>query len=109
MPAKASAHLQGGADALVDLLGRDALKHYAGFTLDPALVKGQFEGDLAIDLKLGKSVRPEDQQFRANGTLANLRVDKFLANERLEQGALSVDARQGARRSPAKARSTAFR
>ena len=95
VPAKASAHLQGGADALADLLGRDALKHYAGFTLDPALVKGQFEGDLAIDLKLGKSVRPEDQQFRANGTLANLRVDRFLANERLEQGALSVDARQG--------------
>ena len=96
VPAKASAHLQGGADALVDLLGRDALKHYAGFTLDPSLVKGQFEGDLAIDLKLGKSVRPEDQQFRANGALANLRVDRFLANERLEQGALSVDARQGA-------------
>ena len=96
MLAKASAHLQGGADALVDLLGRDALKHYAGFTLDPALVKGQFEGDLAIDLKLGKSVRPEDQQFRANGTLANLRVDKFLANERLEQAALTVDARQSA-------------
>jgi hypothetical protein len=95
VPAKASAHLQGGADALVDLLGRDALKHYAGFTLDPALVKGQFEGDLAIDLKLGKSVRPEDQQFRVNGTLANLRVDRFLANERLEQGALSVDAHQG--------------
>ena len=96
VPAKASAHLQGGADALVDLLGRDALKHYAGFTLDPGLVKGQFEGDLAIDLKLGKSVRPEDQQFRANGTIANLRVDKFLANERLEQGALTVDARRGA-------------
>ena len=55
VPSKGSAHLQGGADALVDLLGRDALKHYAGFTLDPALVKGQFEGDLAIDLKLGKS------------------------------------------------------
>ena len=95
VPAKASAHLQGGADALVDLLGRDALKHYAGFSLDPALVKGQFEGDLAIDLKLGKSVRPEDQQFRANGTLANLRVDHFLGNERLEQGALTVDAQQG--------------
>ena len=96
VPAKASARLQGGADALVDLLGRDALKRYAGFSLDPALVKGQFEGDLTIDLKLGKSVRPEDQQFRASGTLANLRVDKFLGNERLEQGALSIDARQGA-------------
>ncbi len=96
VPAKASGHLQGGADALVDLLGRDALKRYAGFTLDPALVKGQFEGDLAIDLKLGKSVKPEDQQFRASGSLANLRVDHFLGAERLDQATLSVDAEAGA-------------
>ena len=95
VPAKASAHLQGGADALVDLLGRDALKHYAGFTLDPALVKGQFDGDLAIDLKLGKSVRPEDQQFRANGTLANLRVDKFPRQR--ATGAGRADRRRPAR------------
>jgi hypothetical protein len=95
VPAQASAHLQGGADALADLLNRDALKRYVAFSVDPAMVKGQFEGKLALDLKLGKSVRLEDDQFRAEGTLTNFRLDRFLANERLEQAALSVLAERG--------------
>ena len=93
--AQAGARLQGGVDALADLLNRDALKRYAGFTVDPATVKGQFEGKLALDLKLGKSVRPEDNQFRAEGNLTNFRVDRFLASERLDQAALSVLAEHG--------------
>jgi hypothetical protein len=95
VPAQAGARLQGGADALADLLNRDALKRYVGFSVDPATVKGQFEGKLALDLKLGKSVRPEDNQFRAEGTLTNFRVERFLAGERLEQTALSVLAERG--------------
>ncbi|MGO4869001.1 MAG: DUF3971 domain-containing protein [Roseiarcus sp.] len=95
VPARAGARLQGGADALADLLNRDALKRYAGLSVDPATVKGQFEGNLALDLKLGKTVRPEDNQFRADGTLTNFRVDKFLASERLEQASLSVLAEHG--------------
>jgi len=95
VPAKGGAHLQGGADALVDLLGRNALKHYAGITLDPSLVKGQFDGDLALDLKLGKTVRPEDQRFSASGAVSNLRVDRFLGDERLDQAALTVAADSG--------------
>ena len=46
--------------------------------IDPATVKGQAEGDLALDLKLGKTARPEDTQFHASGTLTNLQLDKFL-------------------------------
>lgn len=95
VPAQAAAHLQGGADALADLLNRDALKRYAGFSVDPATVKGQFEGQLALDLKLGKTARPEDNQFRAEGNLTNFRIDRFLANERLDQAALSVLADHG--------------
>jgi hypothetical protein len=93
--AQASARLQGSADALADLLSRDALKQYVGFALDPSLVKGQFDGVLKIDLKLGRGVRPEDQQFSAQGTLSNLRVERFLAGERLEQGALTINADHG--------------
>jgi len=95
VPARAGARLQGGADALADLLNRDALKRFAAFAIDPATVKGQFEGKLALDLKLGKTVRPEDNQFRAEGTLTNFRVDKFLGSERLEQASLSVLAEHG--------------
>ncbi len=95
VPAQAGARLQGGADALADLLNRDALKRYAGFSIDPATVKGQFEGKLALDLKLGKSVRPEDNQFHAEGNLTNFHIDRFLASERLDQAALTVLADRG--------------
>jgi hypothetical protein len=92
---QAGAHVQGSADALADLLSRDAVKRYAGFSVDPADVRGQFQGVLALDLGLGKTVRPEDQHFRVEGALANLQLDKYLGNERFEQGALDVMADGG--------------
>ena len=95
VPAQAGAHLQGNADALADLLNRDALKRYAGFAVDPNTVKGQFDGKLELDLKLGKAVKPEDNQFHAEGSLTNFRVDHFLASERLDQATLGVVADRG--------------
>ncbi len=56
--ASAKAHMTGTADALADLLMREPLRRQAGLTLDPATVKGQAEGDLVLDLKLGKTARP---------------------------------------------------
>ena len=92
---QAGAHVQGPADALADLLSRDAVKRYAGFSVDPADVKGQFQGVLALDLGLGKTVRPEDQHFRVEGSLSNLQLDKYIANERFDQGSLDVAADGG--------------
>jgi len=92
---QAGAHVQGGADALADLISRDAVKRFAGFAVDPARVKGQFQGLLALDLGLGKAVPPEDQHVRVEGSLSNLQLDKYLANERFEQGALDVVADSG--------------
>ena len=92
MPAEGAGHISGGADALADLLMRDALKRYVGVTLDPNAIKGQFDGDLKLDLTLGKGVQPEDQKFRVTGNLNALAIDKFLGNAKLEQGALAVEA-----------------
>ncbi len=94
-PARASAHLQGPADALADLISRDALKPFVGLPIDPASVKGQFDGDLALDLKLGKTARPEDAVVHASAALSNFQVDKFLGNEHFEQGALTVTSEAG--------------
>jgi hypothetical protein len=94
-PARASAHLQGPADALADLVSRDALKPFVGLPIDPASVKGQFDGDLALDLKLGKTARPEDAVLHAAATLSNFQVDKFLGNEHFEQGALNISSDAG--------------
>jgi hypothetical protein len=86
------AHVTGGADALADLLSRDSIKHYAGFSVDPSTVKGQFQGTLALDLGLGKNAHPDDQKFRVEASLANFALDKYLGNERFEQGALDAAA-----------------
>ena len=82
--ASSHAHMTGSADSLADLLMREPLRRQVGLTIDPATVKGQAEGDLALDLKLGKTARPDDTQFRASGTLKELQIDKFLGDEKLE-------------------------
>jgi AsmA-like C-terminal region/Protein of unknown function len=89
-PAQASAHFHGGVDALFDLVTRDPLKTYLGLPLDLASPKGRFDGKLTVDLKLGKTARPEDASVRAEAALTNLQIDKFLGSERFEQGAMTV-------------------
>ena len=81
---------------LADLLMREPLRRQAGLTLDPATVKGQAEGDLVLDLKLGKTARPEDTQFHASGALDNLQIEKFLADEKLESATASFEADRNA-------------
>ncbi len=87
--ASSHAHMTGTADSLADLLMREPLRRQAGLTIDPSSVKGQAEGDLALDLKLGKTARPEDTQFHASGALKELQIEKFLADEKLEAGTAS--------------------
>ena len=87
--ASSHAHMTGTADLLADLLMREPLRRQAGLTIDPSTVKGQAEGDLALDLKLGKTARPDDTQFHASGALKELQVEKFLADEKLEAATAS--------------------
>jgi hypothetical protein len=90
--ASAQAHMTGTADSLADLLMREPLRRQAGLTIDPATVKGQAEGDLVLDLKLGKTARPEDTQFHATGALANLQIDKFIGDEKLDSATAAFEA-----------------
>ena len=90
--ASAQAHMTGTADALADLLMREPLRRQAGLTLDPATVKGQAEGNLVLDLKLGKTARPEDTQFHAAGTLDGLEIEKFIGDEKLDSATAAFQA-----------------
>lgn len=90
--AEARAHLSGSADSIADLLSREPLRKQAGLQIDPATVHGQAEGDLALDLKLGKTAKPEDTQFHAGGTLSNLTLDKFIGEEKFEQAKVALEA-----------------
>ena len=90
--AQARAHLTGSADAFADLIGREPLRKQAGLQIDPVTVHGQADGDLTLDLKLGKSAKPEDTQFLATGSLTNLVLDKLIGEEKLDQGAFTIEA-----------------
>jgi hypothetical protein len=90
--AQTRAHLTGTADSLADLLSREPLRKQAGLEIDPATVKGQAEGDLVLDLKLGKTAKPEDTQFRATGALTNLTIDKLIGDEKFEQASVTFQA-----------------
>ena len=81
--------MTGTADSLADLLMREPLRRQTGLSIDPSTVKGQAEGDLALDLKLGKTARPDDTQFHASGALKELQIEKFLADEKLEAATAS--------------------
>ena len=95
VPAIGGAHVTGGADALADLLSRDSIKKFAGFSVDPSTVKGQFQGNLGLDLGLGKNAHPDNQKFKVEASLSNFSLDKYIGNERFEQGALDVAADSG--------------
>ena len=90
--AQATAHLSGTADSLADLLDREPLRKQASLALDPATVHGQAEGNLTLALKLGKTAKPEDSGFSANGTLSNFTLDKVIGQDKLEQASLSFQA-----------------
>ena len=95
-PTTISVHLAGTLDSLADVLSRDGLKPYANLPIDASTVHGQVDGRLSVDLRLGKMVRPEDTQVRANATVTAFTVDKMIGKERLENATLNVAFDRGA-------------
>ena len=41
------------------------MRKQAGLQIDPATIKGQAAGDLVLDLKLGKTAKPDDRNTSA--------------------------------------------
>jgi hypothetical protein len=85
------AHFTGSLDAVADILGREGMKPYGGLQIDSAIMKGQVDALLNVNLKLSKkSAKPDDTLVRVNATIANLTIEKLIGKEKLEQGQLTV-------------------
>ncbi len=90
-PASVLAHFTGSLDAVADILGREGMKPYGGMQIDSAVMKGQVDALLNINLKLSKKAsRPDDTVVRVNAAISNLIIEKLIGKERLEQGQLTV-------------------
>jgi hypothetical protein len=94
-PAAINMRLTGPLDAVADLFDRDALKPYAQLPIDATTVKGQVDGRIAVDLKLGDNVKAEDTRVRASASLTNFSVEKLVGQEKLEAAVLQVTAERG--------------
>ena len=72
-------------DALTELMKSPALQPYMPRAIDPQNVKGQGEGELNVQMRLG-SPAASDTRVAVNARLSNVTVEKALGNDRLENG-----------------------
>ncbi|MDB5651919.1 MAG: hypothetical protein JWL62_3439 [Hyphomicrobiales bacterium] len=103
-PAAINVRLTGNLDTLADLFDRDALKPYAQLPIDNTTVKGLVDGRVAIDMKLGKNVTPDDTAIRASATLTNFSVDRLVGKEKLDAATLNLTAERGTLRASGQGR-----
>ncbi|MFO1114193.1 MAG: AsmA-like C-terminal region-containing protein [Beijerinckiaceae bacterium] len=89
-PAFVEAKLGGSVEAVADLLSRDAIKDFASLPLEPGSLKGQVDGRLRVDFKVGPAATGQDVKIGVNANVSNFTADHLLGKERFEAGTLTV-------------------
>jgi Protein of unknown function/AsmA-like C-terminal region len=90
-PAVIEAKVTGSVEAVGELLSYDALKPYASLLLDPATLRGQTDGTLEIDMKLGPNMSPADTTLKINAAVTNFTAERLIGNEKLDAATLNVN------------------
>ncbi|PNG26511.1 hypothetical protein CR492_07380 [Methylocella silvestris] len=90
VPAAIVANVSGAVEAVSELLSREALKPYASLPLDPATLRGQVDGRLEVDLRLGPKMGPADTSLKINATASNFTADNILGKEPLDAATLNI-------------------
>lgn len=89
-PARVDVHVVGSVDAVSELLAKDAIKDYASMPLEPGSLKGQVDGQLRLDFKVGPDARGDDVKVFVNASVANFSAEHLLGKEKFESGTLTV-------------------
>jgi AsmA-like C-terminal region/Protein of unknown function len=90
-PAAITAKVMASVEGIGELLSYDALKPYANLAIDPATLRGQADGRLQIDMKLGSGSGPVDTTLKVNAAITNFTAERLIGNEALEGATLNVD------------------
>ena len=90
-PASISAHVSGSLETVSAILATESLKPFVNLPLDPALVRGQIDGRLTLDMKLGKPSLPEETQVKVTATLSNFTAEKLIGKEKLDAATLTLN------------------
>ena len=89
-PARVDTRVAGSVDAVSELLAREAIRDFAAMPLEPNSLKGQVDGQLRVDFKIGPDARGEDVKVFVNANVANFAADHLIGKERFENGSLNV-------------------
>ncbi len=89
-PAVAEGKVTSTVEAIGELLSYDGLKPYARLPLDPATLRGQADGTLEIDMKLGPNPSPGDTTLKINAAVTDFTAEKLIGNEKLDAATLNV-------------------
>ena len=95
-PARLTAHLAGGVEAVSDILTRDALKPYASIPLDPATLHGQVEGLVDKSLLLGKGASSAQAPLSVDAHISHFVAERLIGKENLDDADLAIKVAQGA-------------
>jgi hypothetical protein len=91
VPAVARGKVMGSVEAIGELLSHDALKPYASLPLDSSTLKGEANGTLEIDMRLGANTGPSDTNLKIDALASNLTAERLIGNENLEAATLTVN------------------
>jgi len=80
----------GALEAVAEVLQAPDLKSAHGFDVDPAHLKGQFEGQVSVALPLGADVKARDIVTEVTGRMNGVAIEKAIGKDRLEGGTLTV-------------------
>ena len=89
-PARVETRVAGSVEAVSELLARESIRDVAAMPLEPGSLKGQVDGQLRLDFKIGSEARGEDVKVFVNASVSNFVAEHLIGKERFENGALSV-------------------
>jgi hypothetical protein len=90
VPAILSVHTGGPAEAIAELLTRDALKSYAQLPIEPSAVHGKIDGKFTADFEVGPDAKGADTKVEVSATATDFGIDHIVGKEKLEGATLSI-------------------
>jgi len=77
-------------EAVAEVLRLPGIRDLHSLDIDPAHVRGQFDGDILIALPLGTVLTPANVRTEVNGRLAGVTIDKAIGKDRLENASFTI-------------------
>ena len=89
-PARVETRVAASVEAVSELLARESIRDVAAMPLEPGSLKGQVDGQLRLDFKIGPDARGDDVKVFVNANVSNFVAEHLIGKERFENGALTV-------------------